>query len=58
MGAYDLYDDVDNSDMTRPTGPEHPYPLSAQLSCWPSDGSEMDGPNPEDLLILLSSSLE
>jgi hypothetical protein len=57
MYAYDLYDDVGYSDMTRPTGPEHPYASSDQLSSLPQDGSEMDSLNPEDLLILLPSSL-
>jgi hypothetical protein len=58
MGADDLYNDVDYSNMTTPIGPEHPYASSAQLSSWPSDGSGMDSPNPKDLPILLPSSLE
>ncbi|KAF8268583.1 hypothetical protein EI94DRAFT_1700161 [Lactarius quietus] len=57
MGTYDVYDNVDYSEMMRPTDPEHSSHSLDQPLSLSSDSSGMDSPNPEDLPILLSSSL-
>ncbi|KAF8257631.1 hypothetical protein EI94DRAFT_1817279 [Lactarius quietus] len=57
MGTYDVYDNVDYSDMMRTTDPEHSSHSLDQPLSLASDGSGMDSPNPEDLVILLPSSL-
>ncbi|KAF8263452.1 hypothetical protein EI94DRAFT_1807176 [Lactarius quietus] len=57
MGTYDVYDNVDYSDMMRPTDPEHSSHSLDQPLSLASDGSGMDSPNPEDLPTPLPSSL-
>jgi hypothetical protein len=57
MGDYDEYDHVDDVDSSIDTYEEHAGPSSDNLTLRASDGSGMDNLNPEDLPILLPSSL-
>lgn len=54
LGDYDEYDHVDDVDHSIDTVEEHSGPSTILRA---SDGSEMENPNPEDLPILLPSSL-
>jgi hypothetical protein len=57
MGDYDEYDHVDDVDNSIDTDEGHAGPSSHHLTLRASDSSGMESLNPEDLPILLPSSL-
>jgi len=57
LGDYDEYDNVDNVDNSFDIGEEHTSPSSHHLTLRAPDGSGLENLNPEDLPILLPSSL-
>jgi hypothetical protein len=57
LGDYSEFDHVDNLDISEATNPIHTSSLANIHSMRSSDGSGMDNLNPEDISILLPSSL-
>ena len=57
LGDYSEFDNVDNLDVSGATDPIHASSQASIRNMRSSDGSGMDDINPEDILILLPSSL-